>query len=93
MRVTGRARGVPIGLVLALCVLRHASPSAAGELTPTVAGSLQPMITTSELVVGRNRFAFGLLRDGAFLLATSAAGRKAPSGSSTSARRRRSWSR
>lgn len=69
MRVTGRARGVPIGLVLALCVLRHASPSAAGELTPTVAGSLQPMITTSELVVGPNRFAFGLLKDGSLLAA------------------------
>lgn len=69
MRVSGRARGVPIGLVLALCVLRHASPSAAGELTPTVAGSLQPMITTSELVVGPNRFAFGLLKDGSLLAA------------------------
>ena len=69
MRVTGRARGVLIGLVLALCVLRHASPSAAGELTPTVAGSLQPMITTSELVVGPNRFAFGLLKDGSLLAA------------------------
>src|SRR5204863_2054426 len=69
VRVSGRARGVPIGLVLALGVLRHASPSAAGELTPTVAGSLQPMITTSELVVGANRFAFGLLKDGSLLAA------------------------
>ena len=69
MRVTGRARGVPIGLVLALCVLRHASSATAGELAPTVAGSLQPVITTSELVVGPNRFAFGLLKDGSLLAA------------------------
>ncbi len=65
----GRARGVRIGLVLALCVLRHASSATAGELAPTVAGSLQPVITTSELVVGPNRFAFGLLKDGSLLAA------------------------
>jgi hypothetical protein len=69
VRVMGRARGVPIGLALALCVLRHASSATAGELAPTVAGSLQPMITTSELVVGPNRFAFGLLKDGNLLAA------------------------
>ncbi len=69
MRVTGGARVVPIALVLAVCVLRHASSAAAGELSPTVAGTLQPMITTSELVVGRNRFAFGLLKDGSLLAA------------------------
>jgi len=69
VRVTGGARVVPIALVLAVCVLRHASSAAAGELSPTVAGTLQPMITTSELVVGRNRFAFGLLKDGSLLAA------------------------
>jgi len=69
VRVTGGARVVPIALVLAVCALRHASPAAAGELSPTVAGTLQPMITTSELVVGRNRFAFGLLKDGSLLAA------------------------
>lgn len=69
MRVTEGARVVPIALVLAVCVLRHASSAAAGELSPTVAGTLQPMITTSELVVGRNRFAFGLLKDGSLLAA------------------------
>ncbi len=69
MRVTEGARVVPIALVLAVCALRHASPAAAGELSPTVAGTLQPMITTSELVVGRNRFAFGLLKDGSLLAA------------------------
>ncbi len=69
MRVTEGARVVPIALVLAVCALRHASSAAAGELSPTVAGTLQPMITTSELVVGRNRFAFGLLKDGSLLAA------------------------
>jgi len=69
VRVTEGARVVPIALVLAVCVLRHASSAAAGELSPTVAGTLQPMITTSELVVGRNRFAFGLLKDGSLLAA------------------------
>lgn len=66
MRVMGRA---PLGLVLAVCVLGHAPSATAGELAPTVAGSLQPMITTSELVVGPNRFAFGLLKDGSLLAA------------------------
>jgi hypothetical protein len=69
VRVMGRALGMPIGLVLAGCVLGHAPSATAGELAPTVAGSLQPMITTSELVVGSNRFAFGLLKDGSLLAA------------------------
>ena len=69
MGVTEGARVVPIALVLAVCILRHASSAAAGELSPTVAGTLQPVITTSELVVGRNRFAFGLLKDGSLLAA------------------------
>jgi len=69
VRVTEGARVLPIALVLALCILRHASSAAAGELSPTVAGTLQPVITTSELVVGRNRFAFGLLKDGSLLAA------------------------
>jgi hypothetical protein len=60
-------RRLPIGLVLAVSILRHASSAMAGELSPTAAGTLQPMITTSELVVGRNRFAFGLLKDGSLL--------------------------
>ena len=73
MGVTEGARVVPIALVLAVCILRHASAAAAGELSPTVAGSLQPVITTSELVVGRNRFAFGLLKDGSLLAAADVA--------------------
>jgi hypothetical protein len=34
----------------------------AADLPPEVDNGLQPLITTSELVVGRNRFAFGLLK-------------------------------
>ena len=41
--------------------------AAAGQLTPPPAGVLQPLITTSELVVGRNRLAFALLRHGNLL--------------------------
>src|SRR5258708_19356919 len=65
----GRARGVRIVVVRAWGVLGHASSARAGELAATVAGSLQPVITTSELVVGPNRFAFGLLKDGSLLAA------------------------
>ena len=41
--------------------------AAAAELTPEAGDGLQPLITTSELVVGENRFAFGLLKAGKFL--------------------------
>jgi hypothetical protein len=34
----------------------------AADLTPEAGDGLQPLITTSELVVGQNRFAFGLLK-------------------------------
>ena len=43
--------------------------AAAAELSPLPTASLQPVVTTSELVVGRNRFAFGLLKDGSLLSA------------------------
>ena len=36
--------------------------TAAAGLTPEAGDGLQPLITTSELVVGQNRFAFGLLK-------------------------------
>ncbi len=39
----------------------------AAELTPEAGDGLQPLITTSELVVGENRFAFGLLKAGKLL--------------------------
>jgi hypothetical protein len=41
--------------------------AAAAELTPEPGDGLQPLITTSELVVGENRFAFGLLKAGKLL--------------------------
>ncbi len=37
--------------------------TAAAALAPQAGGALQPVITTSELVIGQNRFAFGLLKD------------------------------
>jgi len=36
--------------------------TAAADLTPEAGDGLQPLITTSELVVGQNRLAFGLLK-------------------------------
>jgi hypothetical protein len=36
--------------------------TAAAEIKPDASDQLQPLITTSELVVGQNRFAFGLLK-------------------------------
>ena len=41
--------------------------TAAADPTPETGGGLQPLITTSELVVGENRFAFGLLKNGKLL--------------------------
>ena len=49
-------------LVVACFVQREARPAAAAEHLPPVEGALQVLITTSELVVGQNRFAFGLLQ-------------------------------
>jgi hypothetical protein len=49
---------------------RGGSPNgdeAAGQLAPPQTGALQVLITTSELVVGQNRFAFGLLKDNTLL--------------------------
>jgi hypothetical protein len=37
---------------------------AAPEIASEANGGIQPLITTAELVVGQNRFAFGLLKDG-----------------------------
>jgi len=51
---------------LCLFVIAGATPSggrlAAAERTPEAEDGLQPLLTTSELVVGSNRFAFGLLK-------------------------------
>jgi hypothetical protein len=60
-------------LVLTLVVLRFLGPAAvawcegsaapAPGFTPQAGGGLQVVITTSELVVGQNRLAFGLLKE------------------------------
>src|SRR2546427_12912051 len=47
--------------------------SAAAEVTAPTPGELQVLITTSELVVGHNRFGFGLLKDDKVLNAASVA--------------------
>ena len=53
---------VALGL-LAVCVAQRDQPAA--QLAPPPAtGALQALLTTSELVVGQNRFAFGLMKDG-----------------------------
>ena len=44
-----------------------AGAAAAAEPAPPPPAALQPLVTTTELVVGRNRFAFGLLKDGSLL--------------------------
>jgi hypothetical protein len=41
--------------------------TAAADLAPETGVGLQPLITTSELVVGQNRFAFGLLKENKLL--------------------------
>jgi hypothetical protein len=61
-------RGV---LALVLLIAGYATQigglTAAAELKPNEGDGLQPLITTSELVVGENRFAFGLLKAGKLL--------------------------
>jgi hypothetical protein len=42
-------------------------PTVTADVRPEAADGLQPLITTSELVVGKNRFAFGLLKAGKLL--------------------------
>jgi hypothetical protein len=55
---------VLLGLLGAACFIpREESAAMAAELPPSGDGRLQVLITTSELVVGQNRFAFGLLKD------------------------------
>src|SRR5215470_11316525 len=59
-------------LVAAAYALASAE-AAAAELSPPPTATLQPVVTTSELVVGGNRFAFVLLKDGSVLSARRAA--------------------
>jgi hypothetical protein len=61
-------RGVLALVLLAIvCATQIGALTRAAELTPEAGDGLQPLITTSELVVGENRFAFGLLKAGKFL--------------------------
>jgi hypothetical protein len=55
-------RGVFAIFIIAGYVTDIGGRAAAADLTPEPAGGLQALITTSELVVGQNRFAFGLLK-------------------------------
>ena len=54
-------------VVLTLLAVAEARGTLAAETATEESESLQPMITTSELVVGKNRFAFGLLKAQRFL--------------------------
>ncbi|PYM95818.1 MAG: hypothetical protein DME04_03785 [Candidatus Rokuibacteriota bacterium] len=55
---------VALGL-FAVCFAQHDQPAA--QLTPPATDQLQVLLTTSELLVGSNRLAFGLLKDGKLL--------------------------
>jgi hypothetical protein len=54
-------------LLVAGYVIQIGGPAVAADLTAEAGDGLQPLITTSELVVGENRFAFGLLKAGKLL--------------------------
>lgn len=63
----GMQRTLVSARVLALFVVSYAATliggrTAAADLISAVGDELQPLLTTSELVVGPNRFAFGLLK-------------------------------
>jgi hypothetical protein len=58
---------VVLAALIAVAWLAPAEPATAAEPTAPTAAGLQPLITTSELVVGRNRFAFALARQGRLL--------------------------
>jgi hypothetical protein len=55
---------VTLGL-LAVCFAQRDQPSA--QIAPRATDGLQVLLTTSELIVGQNRLAFGLLKDGKLL--------------------------
>jgi hypothetical protein len=61
-------RGVfAIILLVAGYAIQIGGQTAAADLAAEAGDGLQPLITTSELVVGENRFAFGLLKAGKLL--------------------------
>src|SRR5262245_37036868 len=53
-----------IVLLVASYLVQIGGLTKAAELAPEAGDALQPLITTSALVVGETRFAFGLLKDG-----------------------------
>jgi hypothetical protein len=68
----GRASLRPAGIsglvmleLLAVCFAQLDQPSA--QIAPRATDGLQVLLTTSELIVGQNRLAFGLLKDGQLL--------------------------
>src|SRR5262245_50674305 len=56
-----------IVLLVASYLVQIGGLTKAAELAPEAGDALQPLITTSALVVGETRFAFGLLKDGKLL--------------------------
>jgi hypothetical protein len=54
---------VLVFLASVVAALRAGRAMAGAELSPPAGEALQVLITTSELVVGQNRFAFGLLKE------------------------------
>lgn len=58
---------VLVALLVAACVLAGAPAATAGDLAPGLTGRLTPVLTTTELVAGHNRFAFVLFRRGTVL--------------------------
>ena len=62
-----RSALVTLGLV-AVCFAWRDQPSA--QIAPAATDGLQVLLTTSELIVGPNRLAFGLLKDGRLLVDT-----------------------
>ena len=62
-RGAGGVRALILSLVVAASVAHHgAGWATAADPSPPVAETLQPLLTTSELAVGQNRVAFGLLK-------------------------------
>lgn len=55
------SQGVLLAVLLVFFHIAHADDGTVGD------DGLRPLITTSELIVGRNRFAFGLLKSGRLL--------------------------
>ena len=57
-----RPLGRSVFAIILLVATRIGGRTVAADVAPEVVGGFQALITTSELVVGQNRFAFGLLK-------------------------------